>query len=93
MQQRTDSRSVLVVRHSGELDESATRHLVDEVRDRTTSETALIVVSLADATAVHWNALCNLARAAQVWRAGHRSVVVKGARPSLRAALASVDGT
>jgi len=92
MHERLGSRSVLLVQHTGELDESATRHLVDEVRERTTSETALIVVSLADATAVHWNALCNLARAAQVWRSGHRSVVVKAARPSLRAALASADG-
>jgi hypothetical protein len=92
MQQRPDDRSVLVVRHNGELDEPATRRLVEEVRERTTSETALIVLSLTNATAVHWDALCGLARATQVWRAAHRSVILKGARPSLRAALASVDG-
>ena len=91
-QQRHDDRSVLVVRHSGELDVSATRRLVEEVRERTTSDTALIVVSLTNATAVHWDALCGLARATQLWRAAHRSVVLRGMRPSLRAALASVDG-
>jgi hypothetical protein len=50
------------------------------------------VVSLAETTSVHWNALCALARAAQVWRSAAYDVVVKEARPSLRAMLHSADG-
>ena len=91
MQQRIDRQAVLVVRHDGERDESATRYLVESVRERTTSDTALIVVSLSGATDVHWNALCRLARAVRSWRAS-RKVVLRGARPSLRAVLASADG-
>jgi anti-anti-sigma regulatory factor len=91
LQTRIDRQAVLVVRHSGELDESASRHLVERVRERTTRDTTLIVVSLSGATEVHWNALHRLARALRSWRAC-RKVVLKGARPSLRALLASADG-
>lgn len=77
---------------TGELDESLTRRIVTDVGAKATDETALIVVSLAGATTVHWDALCSLGRAADAWRTAWRRVVVRGMRPSLRAVLATVDG-
>jgi hypothetical protein len=79
------------VRVTGELDEAATLQVVNEVRARTTPDTALVVVSLAEATEVHWDALCRLERATTLWRAACLTVVLEGARPSLRALLAAVD--
>ena len=84
--------SVVTVSARGTLDESETHRLVDEVWDRTTGETAVIVISLVDATDVHWNALCRLARAAAGWRAARRSVVVHARVPRYRALFASVEG-
>lgn len=88
----TQDSGVIVVRASGELDRPATQRLLCDVQSRVTPHTELIVVSLAETTSVHWNALCALARAAQVWRSAAYDVVVKEARPSLRAMLHSADG-
>jgi hypothetical protein len=88
----TQDNGVIVVRACGELDRPATNRLVNDVRALVTPKTELIVVSLAGTTSVHWNALCVLGRAAKAWRAATYDVVVKEARPSLRAMLQSVEG-
>jgi anti-anti-sigma regulatory factor len=84
---RTDHH-VLNLSIEGELDETAANHIVRAVRERANPETRLILLSLAGATAVRWNALCRLNRALDLWRSAYGTVVVRDSRPSLRSALA-----
>jgi anti-anti-sigma regulatory factor len=92
MTRELSSNQVLILNVTGELDETLTRRIVSDVSRHATHETTLIVVSLAGATKVRWNALCSLGRAAESWRTAFRGVVVRGTRPSLCAVLATVDG-
>jgi ABC-type transporter Mla MlaB component len=92
MSEVTQSSGIVMVRACGELDQSASRRLVADVRSRLTEKTSLVVVSLAETTGVHWNALCLLGHVAKTWRTAMRNVVVHEARPSLRAMLTSIDG-
>jgi anti-anti-sigma regulatory factor len=92
MDAATNTPGTVIVRASGELDRNATHRLVDDVLAQVTESTELIVVSLEETTAVHWNALCILGRAAQAWRDAAYHVVVREARPSLRSVLGSVEG-
>jgi hypothetical protein len=92
MSEVTQPSGIVIVRACGELDQMASRRLIDDVRSRITERTSLVVVSLAETTGVHWNALCILGRAAQSWRTSMRNVVVNEARPSLRAMLTNIDG-
>ncbi|MGH7728329.1 MAG: hypothetical protein ACREM2_06030 [Vulcanimicrobiaceae bacterium] len=81
--------AVLWVSARTHLDDRESLRLIEEVRERATLHTAMIVVSLAATTKINWNALCRLRHAAQSWRAPNRSVVVEPARPSQRSLLAS----
>jgi anti-anti-sigma regulatory factor len=95
--QRRDSlpqsaRTLVVVRVIGELDDRATQRVEDDVRRQATGDTTLIVVSLARATSVRWDAVCRLGRAVAAWRAACVDVVVEVASPRLQTLLASVDG-
>jgi hypothetical protein len=89
---RMQDSGVIVAHTSGELDRPATHRLVHDIESQVTPKTELIVVSFAGTTSVRWNALIVLCRAAQAWRAAMVDVVVKEARPSLRAMLATVEG-
>jgi anti-anti-sigma regulatory factor len=88
---RTDGH-VLNLSVEGALDETAARDAARAVSERANGETRLIVLSLANATEVRWNALCRLGRAVGTWRRAYGEVIVRDPRPSLRAALAQVDG-
>jgi anti-anti-sigma regulatory factor len=92
MSEVTQPSGVVVVRARGELDREASHRLVDDVRSQLDEKTSLVVVSLAETTGVHWNALCLLGRAAKKWRTSMRKVIVHDARPSLRSMLSSIDG-
>jgi hypothetical protein len=54
--------------------------------------TFLIIISLAGAREIHWDALCRLERAADAWRARSHTVVFETSTPKQRALLASVTG-
>jgi hypothetical protein len=84
---------IVSVRASVRLDEPESRRLVEEVRTRALAGmTFLIVISLASAREIHWDALCRLERAADAWRSRSHTVVFETSTPKQRALLASVTG-
>jgi hypothetical protein len=84
---------VVSVRACDRLDEPESRRLVEEVRTRALAGmTFLIIISLASAREIHWDALCRLERAADAWRARSHTVVFETSTPKQRALLASVAG-
>jgi hypothetical protein len=85
---------VVSVRACDRLDAPESRRLVEEVRARALAGmTFLIVISLAGAREIHWDALCRLERAADAWRARSHTVVFETATPKQRALLAIATGS
>jgi len=91
MDEATKTPHVVSACPAGELDRTATERLVEDIGSQLDATTELIVVSLERTTTVRWNALCILGHAAQTWRAAACNVVVKQARPSLRAMLCAAN--
>jgi hypothetical protein len=85
--------NVVSVQACDRLDAPESHRLVEEVRTRALAGmTFFIIISLAGAREIHWDALCRLERAADAWRARSHTVVFETSTPKQRALLASVTG-